>query len=163
MPFFASTIMSSLLVYTKKHRLWQKKVAEWVQGTEYKLNQGSEFNSNSPFHQSLRVSLSLLNSLTFLFHFDFGLFPISECLMSTKRPINQCVFQAGFDLWDSTGGPRSLCSTEPDAFAIIYLALKCLKRRGLEGPGIADENIPRYTCGARGNHLFSFQTCVSAK
>lgn len=43
-----------------------------------------------------------------------------------------------------------LLSSEPAAFVIIYLTLKCLKRRGLGGPGIADENIPRYTAGQEG-------------
>lgn len=49
-----------------------------------------------------------------------------------------------------------LLSSEPAAFVIIYLTLKCLKRRGLGGPGIADENIPRYTAGQGGIISFLF-------
>lgn len=35
----------------------------------------------------------------------------------------------------------SLCSTECAASVIIYLAVKCLKRRTPQGPSDADENI----------------------
>lgn len=62
------------------------------------------------------------------------------------------VWPVGLCWWPSV----SLCSTEPAAFVIIYLAPKCLKQRGLGGPGIADENIPRYTAGQEGIIYFLF-------